>query len=193
MTGKNLWQNPDAAAGALYTRLANKRTFTRIFYTLIVVAILYNLYSSSELRKTLDDRLQPKVEPVRVIQETEPNLQWPEDVLFQRNGTEKATMVMLVRNREIREALSSMRSVEDRFNRKFHYPWTFLNDKPFTKEVGAPASSLHYILGVGSDMADSLSNTRREWLADQWNTKWYRKSAGQCRQPSTWLWQSTGW
>lgn len=168
MTGKNLWQKPYPAVGALYTRLANKRTFTRIFYTLIVVAILYNLYSSSELRKTVDDRLQPKV---RVIQESEPDLQWPEDVSFQRNGTEKATMVMLVRNREIREALSSMRNVEDRFNRKFHYPWTFLNDKPFTKEVGVPASSFHCILGVGSDMADSLSNTRREWLADQWNTK----------------------
>lgn len=137
MTGTKLWRKPDAAAGALYTRLSNKRTFTRIFYTFVVIAILYNFYTSSELRKTLDDRFQPRVSPGRPVQEPEQDLLWPEEVSFQRNGTEKATMVMLVRNREIRQALSSMRSVEDRFNRKFHYPWTFLNDKPFTKEVGA--------------------------------------------------------
>lgn len=142
MTGTKLWRKPYAAVGALYTRLANKRTVSRICYSLAVIAIIYNLYASAELRKALDDRPLPKVEAVRVMQETEPDLefqQWPDDVSFQRNGTEKATMVMLVRNREIREALSSMRSVEDRFNRKFHYPWTFLNDKPFTKEVCAPA------------------------------------------------------
>lgn len=145
MTGTKLWRKPDAAASALYTRLANKRTFTRIFYTFVVIAILYNFYTSSELRKTLDDRLQPRVRPGRLVQEPEQDLLWPEEVSFQRNGTEKATMVMLVRNREIRQALSSMRSVEDRFNKKFHYPWTFLNDKPFTKEVGVLQSLLGWI------------------------------------------------
>lgn len=140
-----LWRKPDAAAGALYTRLSSKRTFARIFFSLAVVAILYNFYSSTELRKALNDRIQntmsavPKMENVQVVEQTEPNFQQcPNDVELQRNGTEKATLVMLVRNREIREALSSMRNVEDRFNRKFHYPWTFLNDKPFTKEVSAP-------------------------------------------------------
>ena len=57
------------------------------------------------------------------------------DTEFGQNGTEKASLVMLVRNSELREALSSIRMIEDRFNRRFHYPWTFLNDKPFTDDV----------------------------------------------------------
>jgi hypothetical protein len=27
-----------------------------------------------------------------------------------------------------------MKQIEDRFNRNYHYPWTFLNDEPFTEE-----------------------------------------------------------
>lgn len=46
-------------------------------------------------------------------------------------GQENATMVMLVRNRELRGALQSIRSLEDRFNRNYRYPWVFLNDEPF--------------------------------------------------------------
>ncbi|KAK9464526.1 nucleotide-diphospho-sugar transferase [Lipomyces arxii] len=49
-------------------------------------------------------------------------------------GKEKASLVMLVRNRELTDALRSMRMIEDRFNRKYRYPWTFLNDEPFTEE-----------------------------------------------------------
>ncbi|KAI5955922.1 KTR2 [Candida jiufengensis] len=49
-------------------------------------------------------------------------------------GKENATMVMLVRNSELEGALSSMRSLEDRFNREFRYPWVFLNDEPFDEE-----------------------------------------------------------
>ncbi|EJS42825.1 ktr2p [Saccharomyces arboricola H-6] len=44
---------------------------------------------------------------------------------------ENATLLMLVRNWELPEALRSMRSLEDRFNKDFHYDWTFLNDVPF--------------------------------------------------------------
>ncbi|GAV53619.1 hypothetical protein ZYGR_0AK01210 [Zygosaccharomyces rouxii] len=44
---------------------------------------------------------------------------------------ENATLLMLVRNWELNGALKSMRSLEDRFNRDYHYDWTFLNDEPF--------------------------------------------------------------
>lgn len=49
-------------------------------------------------------------------------------------GKENATMVMLVRNSDLDAALESIRSLEDRFNRHFRYPWVFLNDVPFTEE-----------------------------------------------------------
>ncbi|RDW80816.1 putative mannosyltransferase [Coleophoma crateriformis] len=42
-----------------------------------------------------------------------------------------ATFVTLARNSDIWEIARSIRQVEDRFNRKFHYDWVFLNDKPF--------------------------------------------------------------
>ncbi|KAK9469654.1 nucleotide-diphospho-sugar transferase [Lipomyces arxii] len=47
---------------------------------------------------------------------------------------EKAALVMLVRNTEIHKARLSIRSVEDRFNKFFHYPWIFLNDQTFSTE-----------------------------------------------------------
>lgn len=49
-------------------------------------------------------------------------------------GAENATLVMLVRNSELEGALLSMRSLEDRFNHAYKYPWVFMNDVPFTDE-----------------------------------------------------------
>jgi alpha 1,2-mannosyltransferase len=49
-------------------------------------------------------------------------------------GKTKASFVTLVRNHELWDLLSSIRQIEDRFNRHYHYPWTFLNDVPFTDE-----------------------------------------------------------
>ncbi|KAL8994193.1 MAG: hypothetical protein Q9169_005778 [Polycauliona sp. 2 TL-2023] len=46
-------------------------------------------------------------------------------------GKMNATFVTLARNSDLWEIVKSIRQVEDRFNRKFHYDWVFLNDKPF--------------------------------------------------------------
>lgn len=46
----------------------------------------------------------------------------------------KACFVALVRNSELNDILSSIGHVEKRFNKKFNYPWVFLNDEPFTEE-----------------------------------------------------------
>ncbi|RCK54987.1 Glycolipid 2-alpha-mannosyltransferase 2 [Candida viswanathii] len=46
----------------------------------------------------------------------------------------KATFVTLARNEELFDLIKSIRTVEDRFNRKFNYDWVFLNDKEFTQE-----------------------------------------------------------
>lgn len=45
-----------------------------------------------------------------------------------------ATLLALVRNEEADEMVQSMRDLERTFNRKFNYPWLFLNDVPFTEE-----------------------------------------------------------
>ncbi|CCE61974.1 hypothetical protein TPHA_0B03020 [Tetrapisispora phaffii CBS 4417] len=52
----------------------------------------------------------------------------------QINAKENATLLMLTRNFELKEVLKSMRSLEDRFNWRYHYDWTFMNDIPFSFE-----------------------------------------------------------
>ncbi|KAJ1917883.1 alpha-1,2-mannosyltransferase ktr1 [Tieghemiomyces parasiticus] len=49
-------------------------------------------------------------------------------------GPVKACFVILVRNRELFALRASIRQLEDRFNHKYHYPYVFLNDEPFTDE-----------------------------------------------------------
>ncbi|KAF7724374.1 alpha 1,2-mannosyltransferase 2.4.1 [Apophysomyces ossiformis] len=46
----------------------------------------------------------------------------------------RGAFYMLVRNENIQEARAVMRSIEDRFNHKFHYPWILLNNQYFTNE-----------------------------------------------------------
>ena len=42
-----------------------------------------------------------------------------------------ATFVTLARNTDLWDIADSIRNVEDRFNRNYHYDWVFLNDKDF--------------------------------------------------------------
>ena len=37
----------------------------------------------------------------------------------------------LARNSDLNGVISSMKQMEDRFNKKFQYPYVFLNEKPF--------------------------------------------------------------
>lgn len=45
-----------------------------------------------------------------------------------------AAFVALVRNNEREAMRNSMRHLESRFNRRYNYPWVFLNDEPFDDE-----------------------------------------------------------
>lgn len=57
---------------------------------------------------------------------------------LQRKGLEtslaNATLFSLVRNSELEEILPLINQIELRFNNKFHYPWSFINDEEFTEE-----------------------------------------------------------
>lgn len=46
-------------------------------------------------------------------------------------GKMNATFVTLARNSDLWDIADSIRQVEDRFNRNYHYDWVFLNDKEF--------------------------------------------------------------
>ena len=47
------------------------------------------------------------------------------------SGKMNATFVTLARNSDLWDIAESIRQVEDRFNRNYHYDWVFLNDKDF--------------------------------------------------------------
>lgn len=46
-------------------------------------------------------------------------------------GRANATFVILARNSDLDGVIQSVRSVEDRFNHKYRYPYVFLNEEPF--------------------------------------------------------------
>lgn len=45
-----------------------------------------------------------------------------------------ATFVILCRNSDLGGTVRSVREIEDRFNRKYRYPYVFLNEEPFSNE-----------------------------------------------------------
>ncbi|KAL0576944.1 hypothetical protein V5O48_005051 [Marasmius crinis-equi] len=49
-------------------------------------------------------------------------------------GTANATLVFLARNSDLDDVLSSMDQMETRFNKRFGYPWVFLNEVEFDEE-----------------------------------------------------------
>ncbi|GAA6013238.1 hypothetical protein JCM8202_003078 [Rhodotorula sphaerocarpa] len=53
-----------------------------------------------------------------------------------------AAFVALVRNGEREAMRNSMRNVEARFNKKFGYPWVFMNDEPFDEEFKVGVRSM---------------------------------------------------
>nr|GAT55985.1 glycosyltransferase family 15 protein [Mycena chlorophos] len=58
------------------------------------------------------------------------------------NRRANATLLMLTRNVDMWDALTSVRALEDRFNRRHHYPWVFLNDEEFSEEFMRRARAL---------------------------------------------------
>jgi alpha 1,2-mannosyltransferase len=51
-----------------------------------------------------------------------------------REGAANAVMLMLARNSELEGAVSSVKQLEEKFNQRYHYPWVFLNEEPFSEE-----------------------------------------------------------
>lgn len=47
---------------------------------------------------------------------------------------ENATFVTLARNSDLEDLMKPIRSIEDRFNNKYHYDWVFLNEEEFSDE-----------------------------------------------------------
>ncbi|KAJ7172462.1 glycosyltransferase family 15 protein [Mycena filopes] len=53
-----------------------------------------------------------------------------------------AAIVMLARNGDLDGTITSVKQMEDRFNKKFNYPYVFLNEEPFSDEFKTRVAAL---------------------------------------------------
>ena len=77
---------------------------------------------------------------------------------------ENAVILMLARNKELEGARKSIISLEEKFNRWFHYDVLFLNDEPFTREF---QDALRPIIS-GKAMFESIGNGTDMWGFPDW-------------------------
>ena len=64
------------------------------------------------------------------------------DRVIPPEGKMNATFVTLARNTDLWDIVESIRQVEDRFNRHYHYDWVFLNDDDFQEEFKKVTTAL---------------------------------------------------
>ncbi|KAG1905608.1 glycosyltransferase family 15 protein [Suillus fuscotomentosus] len=73
-----------------------------------------------------------------------------------------ATLVMLARNSDLNGVISSVEQLEAKFNRKFNYPWVFLNDEPFSTDFKRRVSVL-----TDADVSFGLV-PHEQWVQPDW-------------------------
>lgn len=74
---------------------------------------------------------------------------------------QNATFLMLARNSELTEVLSTLENIESHFNQWFHYPYVFLNDEPFTEEFQHKVQQL-----ISSEASFGILNEEQWTLTD---------------------------
>ncbi|THH03131.1 hypothetical protein EW145_g6501 [Phellinidium pouzarii] len=110
------------------------------FIGLVSMATMYFFYISSEdtlvstfpEEEIIDELFKPIVpDDVRISPPVDPITKLA-----------NATILVLARNSDINGVEKSMRSLEARFNHAYGYPWTFLNEVPFSDEFKTRVSVL---------------------------------------------------
>ncbi|KAA1471154.1 glycosyltransferase family 15 protein [Dentipellis sp. KUC8613] len=71
-----------------------------------------------------------------------PEYHWFDNATSIQGRRANATIVMLARNGDLRGIVKSMKQMEDRFNKKFRYPYTFLNEEPFNDKFKESVTAL---------------------------------------------------
>ncbi|KAF5376838.1 hypothetical protein D9757_008886 [Collybiopsis confluens] len=95
------------------------------------------------------------------------------------NHRANATFVILARNTDIDDTIRSVREIEDRFNRRFMYPYVFLNDEQFTEEFKEQVFFIPNLLNLDSfqpiiGFSPTLSMKRRH---KQVGIRWLKKAS----------------
>ncbi|ORX70760.1 putative mannosyltransferase [Linderina pennispora] len=73
-----------------------------------------------------------------------------------------AAFVILTRNKDLKDLRETLVQLEDRFNRKYHYPYVFLNNEPFSDEFKEKISKV--VTGV----AEFGLIPKEHWSYPEW-------------------------
>ncbi|KAG8737510.1 alpha 1,2-mannosyltransferase 2.4.1 [Ceratobasidium sp. 414] len=87
-----------------------------------------------------------------------------------------AAFVFLARNSDLAGVMQSMKHMEDRFNKKFNYPYVFLNDVPFDKRFKYHTSQLTNA-NVSYGVIESSHWNQPDWIDEEYaaaNRKWMK-------------------
>ncbi|KAJ8291864.1 Glycolipid 2-alpha-mannosyltransferase 2 [Rhodotorula toruloides] len=88
--------------------------------------------------------------------------EWEGDGASTNATRANAAFVLLARNSDVWDVLTSVRAIEDRFNRRHNYPYVFLNDEPFSDEFKRHTS------GVASGPCTYGRVPKEHWLEPEW-------------------------
>lgn len=101
-----------------------------------------------------------------------------------------ATLLSLVRNSELRELLPTMRQLEETWNHKYNYPWSFFNDEPFSEEFKKKTSAItkakvyYHVIPkehwdrpswINDDLYEESAKILKENNVQYWNVPSYHK------------------
>ncbi|BFZ60559.1 mannosyltransferase [Saitoella coloradoensis] len=145
--------------GARVSRESKRALFKYLLLAVLAASLVYNYVGWSRGRSA-GPAATAKTWSYEIVK-PEPINQW-DNTQKQTLGKEKAALVMLVRNKEINDALHSIRAIEDRFNRNYHYPWVFMNDEPFTE------SFMKLTSGLASGPVEYAQIPKEHWSVPDW-------------------------
>ncbi|KAJ2078372.1 hypothetical protein H4R24_004522 [Coemansia sp. RSA 988] len=108
--------------------------FRRLFFLVIALFGFFAVYKSLHYDRTEGQEWVSSTN--RPFEDTQA---WEQEVSQNitseiKNGLLRAAMVALVRNKELDGIRSTIRQVDDRFNRNYNYPYILLNDEDFTSD-----------------------------------------------------------
>lgn len=127
-------------------------TLSVFFYDYGRVSSLSHLAQRLGLEKTIANQSQ--------VTTANPSPPYPNSTEF--GARANATFVFLCRNNDLEGVVSSIRQMEDRFNRHYKYPWVLLNEEPFTDDFKQRVSVL-------TDAPISFGQIPREhWYQPDW-------------------------
>ncbi|KAG8754742.1 alpha 1,2-mannosyltransferase 2.4.1 [Serendipita sp. 396] len=124
----------------LFNMLIPTRYYLLVVVVLISARYLFGIWGSADSRSAYLTALAEKWKHAQnaglsYITDGDPNVSSSLPISLEEEPRRaNASFVILARNGELKEVIESLKQIEDRFNRKYHYPYVFLNEQPFTNE-----------------------------------------------------------